>query len=59
MFLFQILLCRVQGFPGRGMGAAAGENREAEVLCPWPPLTLLEQLHFYLLYQLNSMYDYI
>lgn len=39
MLPFQIPLCRVQGSPGRGTGAAAGENREAEVPCPWPPLT--------------------
>lgn len=35
------------------------KNGEAEVQCPWTPLTLSEQLHFYLLYQLNSMYNYI
>lgn len=59
MFAFQIPFFRVQGFPGRVTGAAAGEKREAEVQCPWPSLTLLEQLHFYRLYQLNSMYNYI
>lgn len=51
----QCLLCRGRGFPGRATGAAAGGKREAEVQCPWPPLTPLEQLHFYLLYQLKSI----
>lgn len=27
MFAFQIPFCRVQGFPGRATGAAAGEKR--------------------------------
>lgn len=41
-----------------GLQEQLQENREAEVQCLWSPLILLEQLHFYLLYQLNFMYNY-
>jgi hypothetical protein len=28
VFVYQILFCRVQGFPGRAIGAAAGEKKK-------------------------------
>ena len=55
MLAFQSPFCRVQGFLGRATGAAARGEREAEEQCLWPPLTLLEWLHFYRLDQLKFM----
>lgn len=34
MFVFQIPFCRVQGFPGRAVGAAAGEKKRGRGTVP-------------------------
>lgn len=42
-----------------GLQGSSCKRKKAEVQCPWTPPYSIEQLHFYLLYQLNSMYNYI
>lgn len=56
--LFQFCFASAR-IPWQGYRSSCRRKKRGRGWCPWPPLTLLEQLQFYRLYQLNSMYHHI